>query len=164
MRWRHDVTTFLFSTLRLRHIHVKKKKLCCLWDNVVKYCRAGQATDDKIQVIQHMRIACWIPKATDSHNAFPIQQWLHERTSLLHYMYNACLFLNGFLFLDYTEDGSSNNLVNMGTIIPFHLVSFLKILHTSRCTQFSSACFCISSQNSFAFRLLITCKHQAKDD
>ena len=36
-----------------------------------------------------MRIACWIPKATDTHSeyvtliAFPLQQWLHERTSVL---------------------------------------------------------------------------------
>jgi hypothetical protein len=36
-----------------------------------------------------MRIACWIPKATNAHSeyviliAFPLQQWLHERASLL---------------------------------------------------------------------------------
>jgi len=35
-----------------------------------------------------MRIACWIPKATDTHSKyvilfFPPQQWLHESTSLL---------------------------------------------------------------------------------
>ena len=35
-----------------------------------------------------MRIACWITKATDIHsecvvlNAFPLQQWLHERASI----------------------------------------------------------------------------------
>jgi len=23
-------------------------KLCCLWDNVEKYCRVGQATDDNM--------------------------------------------------------------------------------------------------------------------
>jgi len=44
-----------------------------------------------------MRIACWIPKATSTHSkyavriAFPVQQWLHERTSLLRYTYVACL-------------------------------------------------------------------------
>jgi hypothetical protein len=44
-----------------------------------------------------MRIACWIPKATDTHSeyviliAFPLQKWLRERASLLHYTYIACL-------------------------------------------------------------------------
>jgi len=42
-----------------------------------------------------MRIACWIPKATKTLSkyviliAFPRQQWLCERTSLLRYSYNA---------------------------------------------------------------------------
>jgi hypothetical protein len=37
-----------------------------------------------------MRIACWIPKATNAHTgcailiAPPLQQWLHERASILH--------------------------------------------------------------------------------
>jgi hypothetical protein len=36
-----------------------------------------------------MRIACWVPKATNTHSeyviliAFPLQQWLHKRASLL---------------------------------------------------------------------------------
>ena len=40
-----------------------------------------------------MRIACWIPKATNTHSeyviliAFALQQWLHERVSMLHYTY-----------------------------------------------------------------------------
>ena len=42
------------------------RKSCHLWDNVEKYCRAGQATDDSI--IRRMRIACWIPKATNIHS------------------------------------------------------------------------------------------------
>jgi len=40
---------------------------------------------DKPQMtIWRMRIACWIPKATDTHSeyvifiAFPLQQWLHK--------------------------------------------------------------------------------------
>ena len=41
--------------------------------------------------IWRMRIACWITKATDTRSkyiiliAFLLQQWLHERTSLLRY-------------------------------------------------------------------------------
>ena len=33
-----------------------------LWDNVEKYDRLGQATDDKVR---RMRFACWITKPTD---------------------------------------------------------------------------------------------------
>jgi hypothetical protein len=44
-----------------------------------------------------MRIARWITKATDIHSeyvvltAFPLQQWLHERASMLRYTYIASL-------------------------------------------------------------------------
>jgi hypothetical protein len=49
--------------------------------------------------IWRMLIACWIPKAIDTHSqyvtniAFPRQQCLHERTSILRYTYIACLVL-----------------------------------------------------------------------
>jgi hypothetical protein len=52
-----------------------------------KYGMAGQDTDDSI--IRRMRFACWINKATDTHSeyviliAFPRQQWLRERASML---------------------------------------------------------------------------------
>jgi hypothetical protein len=72
-------------------------KLCCLWDNVEKYGRARQATDDNI--IRRMRFACWITKATDTHSEFVIliaftqQEWLRERASmfLLHAYCLSCL-------------------------------------------------------------------------
>jgi len=44
-----------------------------------------------------MRIACWMPKAANTHSyyviliGFPLQQWLHERASVLRYTYIACL-------------------------------------------------------------------------
>jgi hypothetical protein len=41
-------------------------KSCLLWDNVEKYCRARQATDDYI--IWDMHFACWLTKATDTHS------------------------------------------------------------------------------------------------
>jgi len=47
--------------------------------------------------ILRMRIACWISKATNTHSvyvilsAIPLQQWLHERASVLRYTYVACL-------------------------------------------------------------------------
>jgi hypothetical protein len=59
-----------------------------------EYCRAGQATDDNI--IRRMRFACWVPKATNKHSGYAIlivfllQQWLHERASILR-LYEHCL-------------------------------------------------------------------------
>jgi hypothetical protein len=46
--------------------------------------------------IWRMRIACWKPKATNTHTeyviliAFPLQQWLHKRASMLRYTYIEC--------------------------------------------------------------------------
>jgi len=47
-----------------------------------------------------MRIACWIPEATSKHSeyaifiAFPLQQWLHEYTSMLRYTYIGCVVIS----------------------------------------------------------------------
>ena len=46
------------------------RKSCRLWDNVEKYCRAGQATDDNI--IWRLRTACWITKAINTHSQYVI--------------------------------------------------------------------------------------------
>ena len=46
-------------------------------------------------MIRPLRLACWISKATNTHSeyeiliAFPLQQWLQERTSVLRYTYIA---------------------------------------------------------------------------
>ena len=58
-----------------------------MWKNIVQ--------PNGPQIIWRMRIECWIPKATDTHSeyviriAFPLQQWLHERASMLRYTYTA---------------------------------------------------------------------------
>ena len=51
--------------------------------------------------IQHMRITCWIPKATNTHSqyviltAFPLQQWVIERVNVrLYFTYIASLFIS----------------------------------------------------------------------
>ena len=50
--------------------------------------------------IWRMRIACYIPKATNTYLEyvivipFPLQQWLCERVSMLRYTYIACLAYN----------------------------------------------------------------------
>jgi hypothetical protein len=55
------------------------------------------------KTIRRMRIACWIPKATNKHSehvillAFPRQQWFHEITSV------SCLnvYCLSYLFANY---------------------------------------------------------------
>ena len=60
-----------------------------MWKNIVQ---PGRNTYDNIW---RVRIACSIPKATNTHSgcviliAFPLQQWLQERTSILSYTYIA---------------------------------------------------------------------------
>ena len=58
-----------------------------------KYGRGRQAT--YVNIIWRIRVAFWIPKATNTHSeyiiltAFPQQQWLHERSSLSRHTYIA---------------------------------------------------------------------------
>jgi hypothetical protein len=59
-------------------------KLCCLWHNMEKLCRARYAIQ---MTIRCMCIACWITQATNTHSqyviliALPWQQWFCECTS-----------------------------------------------------------------------------------
>ena len=61
-----------------------------MWKNVVQPYRPQMT-------IWSMRIACWIPKATNRHSEYvilivsPLQQWLHERASVLRCTYIVCL-------------------------------------------------------------------------
>jgi hypothetical protein len=63
-----------------------------MWKNLVEWVKPQMT-------MWRMHIACWIPKATNTHTgcviiiAFPHQQWLHERAALLRYTYIACLVL-----------------------------------------------------------------------
>jgi hypothetical protein len=56
---------------------------------VEKFSNAGQTTDDN--TLWRMRIACWIPKATNTHSEyviliyFPLQQWFDERATVSRY-------------------------------------------------------------------------------
>ena len=63
-----------------------------MWINIVELL---QALDGNM--IRRVRVACWIPKATNTHSefvaliAFSLQQWLQERASVLRYTHIACL-------------------------------------------------------------------------
>ena len=64
--------------------------------------------------IWRIRIACWITKATNKQTvcviliAFPLQQWLQERASILRYTYIDCLVCNQYL--RFTKSNDSINL------------------------------------------------------
>ena len=66
-----------------------------MWKNVVERGRPQ---------ICRMRIACWIPKATNTRTgcakltAFPLQQWLYERASMLRYTYSTLPVFFDFMF------------------------------------------------------------------
>jgi len=61
-----------------------------MWKNIV------QPDRPQMTIIQGMRIACWILRATSRHSecvisiVFPLQYWLNRRTSLLRYNYIIC--------------------------------------------------------------------------
>jgi len=56
--------------------------------------------------IWHMRCACWIPKATNTHSeyvliiTFPRQQCLHEPASVLRYTHTVCLVESNTVYMN----------------------------------------------------------------
>ena len=87
-----------------------------MWKNIVERGRPQMA-------IWRMRIACWITNATNTHSphitliAFPPQQWLRERTSMLRYTHIACLAR-----LPITQNGPPSQHPAVQLTIPRHLV------------------------------------------
>ena len=69
------------------------QKRCRSWENVEKYVRAQQVTGD------NKAYAHFMLEATDAHSqyvtliAFPLQQWLHTRASILRNTYIVCLVI-----------------------------------------------------------------------
>ena len=81
-------THFVFSKV----LFIYFSKSCHLWE-----CGKNIEPDRPQLAVWRMRIACWIPKATNTHSqyvifiAYPLQQWLHERSSMSRYTYIGCL-------------------------------------------------------------------------
>ena len=69
-----------------------------------------------------MHIACWIPKATNTHSeyvtliAFPLQQWLQDGPSMLRYIYIACL-MNVILSRHLLRQCSGNKVSHQGLLM-----------------------------------------------
>jgi hypothetical protein len=94
------------------------RKLYRLWDKVENVVRVGQAIDDNI--VWRMRVACWITKTTETHSkcvtiiAFPRQQWLRERATVLRYTYIAW-------FVMYITTGSPRLTLAQTTLFCFNV-------------------------------------------
>jgi hypothetical protein len=71
-------TTFLFSITLFRKLVLFYEIMC---KNIIE-------PDRPQMTIRRMRIACWIPKAANTHSeyvvltAFPLQKWINERASM----------------------------------------------------------------------------------
>jgi hypothetical protein len=85
---RENVTTHF--TFNLFFFFENRVVYNIIWKNAVE-------PDRPQMTIWRMRIACWITKAANTHSEYgiltrsPLQQWVHERASLLRYTYIACL-------------------------------------------------------------------------
>ena len=98
---------------------------------------------DRLQMtVWRLRIACWIPKATNIlvHSqyiiiiAFPLQRWLHERASVLRYTYSTLpvlLFNNSLPLLLVPKEFSGMSLTSYSPKISRHfpLSVFLNCPH-----------------------------------
>ena len=92
-------------------------------ENTVERVRPQMAT-------WRMRVACWIPKATNTHSdyvtliAFPLQQWLHEHASMLRHTYNGCS-CSIFRLMYYTNKHYDGSLVNLNMNQRYKLIYFI---------------------------------------
>jgi len=91
-----------------------------MWKNIVEWGRPQMT-------IWSMPIACWIPKAKKyTHSgcvilvAFPLQQWLHERASMLGYTHIARLAQSYWetKFLHHLCNDSSGASISQFTLYP----------------------------------------------
>ena len=86
LEWERNVTDKIVDKIKTRILsNFFFKNVCCFWDNLEKY---GEPSKPPMTV-RRLSIACWIPKATNTYSEyvkltdFPLQQWLHERASVL---------------------------------------------------------------------------------
>ena len=134
-----------------------------------------QATDGNI--IWRMCFLCWINMTTDTHlsyfivTAFPRQQWLSERASILRYMYTGSLVLRilcqptNWIYSSPTAKWQATNFLNIGSLKVIYRVQSngiypYIILVKSRPSYFTPEdpiprCPCFQTQSmrlSFAFK------------
>ena len=79
--------------------------------------------------IWHMRVACWITSTLSEYvivTVFPLQQWLRESSSMLRYVYIACIEMI-LMFLR-----------SINPLKPKRRLLYLKTQSVPRCKHFSS--------------------------
>jgi hypothetical protein len=79
------------------------RKSRILWDNMVKYCTAGQAIDDSMTLAHWKLGKCGYirtPLECLILIVFPLQQWLNERDSILRSTYISCLLNNKKVYVN----------------------------------------------------------------
>ena len=111
------------------------RKLCLLWDNVEKYFRAQQATDDKRKHV-HCMLVTWGSRHTlriyNTYCFFLLQQWLHERASVLRSTYNA-----GLVWLNHIYATCSSKICDF--LVRFFLVFTAVCIQVMLC-RFMATC------------------------
>ena len=92
---RETQNTLLWSLALSLSFFFFNRAVCeIMWKNFVEWGRPEMK-------IWRMRLACWIPKATNTHtgyailNAFPLQQWLHASILRLCTLPVLCNFKTG---------------------------------------------------------------------
>ena len=129
-----------------------------LWDNVGKYYRERQATDDNI--IWRVRDACWIPKVTDTHSESVILidflplQWLHEHTSILRYTYIVCLIFIGPCIIVIAEEWKTN-LMSLAILFYFLCTQHVSDINIAIIRSLRLCCWITKLVVLFLFRCVL---------
>jgi hypothetical protein len=99
--WSH---LFQFLEWGIRHKFLRKPCLVTFFFRKLAVyqvmCKNIVDPDRRKMTIWRMRIACWVTRAINTHSeyvifiAFPLQQWLHERASMLRYTSIGCIYHN----------------------------------------------------------------------
>jgi hypothetical protein len=76
-----------------------------MWKNTVELDRPHMT-------IWRMHIACWITGCV-IRIVFPLQQYLHERASLLRYTYSACIAISAFCCPEFVKQGCENESLEL---------------------------------------------------
>ena len=89
----------MFQTIGIEEIKIRFLSNNHFSENLAIYEIMRKYTGEpntSLMKLRRMRIACWIPKASNTRSeyvifiAFPLQQCLHEQASILRYAYFAC--------------------------------------------------------------------------
>ena len=131
---------------------------CHLWGNVEKYGAARHPTDDS--VIRRMRFTCL---NNEGHKrtlytyvvliAFPQQQWLHERASLLRYTYIMCRAL--FFFFTFVTAVKQAVRITVCSLFVRVWRTKLKVLLSIR-SFLKKELSCVCDVRTFVFRIYLT--------